>query len=269
MKRFATRRVRNITIAIVLAVAFIILDRLLHLTFRDAASFSGWSLLAMVVFLAAYNVLKKLAYFPLGASATWLQAHIYIGLVTVVVFGLHVGLRFPNGVFESVLATLYLVVAISGVFGLLISRMFARRLTVRGGEILFDRIPRRLGMLRRAAERVMQRCLADTESTLLPEFYLARLEPFFATHCNYGHHLVDSMRPRKTLLAEIKEQDRYVSEAETKYLAEVAELVVEKDDLDYQYFHQAMLKYWLFVHIPLTYALLVFAVLHVFLVYAS
>ena len=72
MKRSAIRRVRNITTLILVAVAFIVLDRLLRLTFRDAALVSGWSLLAMIVFLAAYNVFKKLPYFPLGTSAAWL-----------------------------------------------------------------------------------------------------------------------------------------------------------------------------------------------------
>lgn len=123
-------------------------------------------------------------------------------------------------------------------------------------------------MLRRAAERIVQSCLVDTESTLLPEFYLSRLEPFFAAHRNFGHHLVDSMRPQKTLLAEIDAQNRYMSDSEAQYLAQVGQLVVEKDDLDYQFVQQTTLKYWLFVHIPLTYALLVFAVGHVFLVHA-
>lgn len=269
MKRFARRRIRNFAILIVFVAAFVVLDQILFLTFRRAAYVSGWLLFAMILFLAAYNLFKKLPYFPLGASAFWLQAHIYVGLATLVVFGLHVSLRFPTGALELVLAILYVTVAASGIFGLVISRVFARRLTVRGGEILFDRIPRRLGMLRRTAERVIQRSLVETESTLLPDYYIARLEPFFTAHRNLRHHLFDSLRPRKLLLAEIDAQKRYMSAAETAYLAEVTELVVQKDDLDYQYVHQALLKYWLFVHAPLTYALLVFAVLHLFLVHAS
>ena len=97
---------------------------------------------------------------------------------------------------------------------------------------------------------------------------MVRLEPFFATHCNLGHHLMDSSRQRQTLMAEIDAQRRYMNDAETDYLTEVADLVSQKDDLDYQYAHQAALKYWLFMHIPLTYALLVFAALHVLLVHA-
>ncbi len=268
MTRFSTRRMVNITILIIVAAILVLLDRLLRLTLRDAAYFSGWLLLTMVLLLAAYNVFKKFPYFPLGASAVWLQGHIYVGLLAVVVFGLHIGPRVPNGVFESVLATLFGLVASSGILGLLISRMFARRLTARGGEILFDRIPRRLRMLRRSAESIVRSCLGDADSTALPEFYRTRLEPFFAAHRNVGHHLVHSSRPQQMLSAEIDAQVRYMNDAEVAHLATVADMVVQKHDLDYQFAHQVLLRYWLFIHIPLTYVLLLFAVLHVILVHA-
>ena len=268
MRRFAGRRIRNIAILICLAAGFVFLDRLLRLTFRDAAYVNGWSLMALVVLLALYNLLKKIPYFPLGSSSAWLQLHIYAGLLSIVIFGLHVGLRFTNGVFESVLAVVFLLVSGSGLFGVIISRMFARRLTARGDEILFDRIPRKLGVLRRAAENVVQQCLEETSSTLLPEFYVVRLEPFFATHRNLGHHLVHSSRPQKAIVAEIHAQLRYLDEAESEYLAKIEDLVAQKDGLDYQYAHQSLLKYWLFVHVPLTYALLVLALLHLILVHA-
>ena len=268
MRRFAGRRLRNVAILILLAAGLVLLDRLLGLTFRDAARTSGWLLLGMVVFLAGYNLFKKFPYLPLGSSAAWLQFHIYVGLLSVVIFGLHGGVSVPRGVFDAILAALYVSVAASGVFGLIVSRMFARRLTSRGGEILFDRIPRKLGLLRRAARRVVQRSLAETQSTLLPDFYIARLEPFFAAHRHLGHHLVHSSRPTNALVAEIRAQLRYLNEAESEYLTRVEGLVAEKDDLDYQYAHQAVLRYWLFMHVPLTYALLVFAVFHVILVHA-
>ena len=49
---------------------------------------------------------------------------------------------------------------------------------------------------------------------------------------------------------------------------EMKELVEVKSDLDYQYTLQAALKYWLFVHIPATYALFLFVLVHVVLVLA-
>ncbi len=46
------------------------------------------------------------------------------------------------------------------------------------------------------------------------------------------------------------------------------ELAETKDALDYHYAHQATLKAWLFVHVPLTYGLLIVAAAHLVLAYA-
>ena len=45
-------------------------------------------------------------------------------------------------------------------------------------------------------------------------------------------------------------------------MTQLAEFVRAKDNLDFQRAVQGMLKGWLFVHIPLTYALLLFAAVH-------
>ena len=54
-----------------------------------------------------------------------------------------------------------------------------------------------------------------------------------------------------------------MNEEERKYLNQLSDLVEQKDDLDYHYSLQAVLKYWLFVHIPLAYGLLIFTVIHI------
>ena len=43
---------------------------------------------------------------------------------------------------------------------------------------------------------------------------------------------------------------------------ELGELVLMKDDLDYHYALQGALKIWLFVHIPVTFVMLILAVFH-------
>jgi len=83
---------------------------------------TGWILLAIIVFLAAYNVRKSLPFLPLGTSALWLQIHIYAGLLSFVLFLMHVDYSLPHGLFESLLATIYLLVFGSGVIGLYITR---------------------------------------------------------------------------------------------------------------------------------------------------
>ena len=75
----------------------------------NATSFdTGYVLLAAILFLALYNFRKKLPVLPWTTSAGWLQLHLYVGLSTAVLLGLHVAWRLPNGIFETILATLYL-----------------------------------------------------------------------------------------------------------------------------------------------------------------
>jgi hypothetical protein len=267
MKTLAARRRVSIAAAVAVIGLLWLAHAALALAFYPVAR-TGWLLLGMVLFLAAYNARKKLPFLPLGTAALWLQLHIYVGLVAVFAFGLHVSWRLPRGIFEAILAVLFVTVAASGVVGLILSRVLAPRMTTRGGEVLWDRIGRMRSMLGREAERLALECLAKTESPAIAEYYLRRLRPFFARPRNFFHHLFQSRRPRQVLAAEIDAQRRYLNDAEREYIAQVEQCVLAKDDLDYQFALQATLKGWLFVHVPLTYALIVFAAAHVLLVYS-
>jgi hypothetical protein len=66
---------------------------------------------------------------------------------------------------------------------------------------------------------------------------------------------------------EIEAMDRYLNDNERDAVALILERAHLKDDLDYQWARQLVLKGWLFVHIPLTFSLLILAALHVFVVY--
>ena len=70
------------------------------------------------------------------------------------------------------------------------------------------------------------------------------------------------------MIAEIDELDRFLAEDQRPASRGLAELVKRKDDLDYHSAVQGRLKVWLFVHIGLTYSLLVVAIMHVVLVHA-
>ena len=60
--------------------------------------------------------------------------------------------------------------------------------------------------------------------------------------------------------------DRYLNPAERELMKKIRERAELKENLDYQWALQSALKSWLFVHIPLTYCLMLVAVLHVLLV---
>ena len=265
MNTLAARRFRNTGIVVVAALLIVWIDGAWNAALRDTSRLSGWMLFAMVCFLAAYNLRKKVPVLPLGSSAHWLQLHIYIGLLTAVVFGVHVSWHVPSGLVESSLAALYLLVFISGVMGLCLSRSLPKRLTTRGDELLFERIPIYRKRIQTEVETMVFEGLDASESTAVAQFYADRLRSFFGSTCNFWQHLVQSNRFRFGLLKEMEAYGRYLSESERETMTRLAACVEAKDDLDYQFSLQATLKYWLFVHIPLTYALLVFAVLHLLL----
>jgi hypothetical protein len=54
----------------------------------------------------------------------------------------------------------------------------------------------------------------------------------------------------------------YLEAPELPALERLKNLVEQKHNLDFQYSGQRLLKLWLFVHIPFTYSLLVFAIAH-------
>ena len=51
-------------------------------------------------------------------------------------------------------------------------------------------------------------------------------------------------------------------------MAELDSLIKLKFDLDYRYALQSVLRLWLFIHIPLTYGLILFTLVHIILVTA-
>jgi hypothetical protein len=63
-------------------------------------------------------------------------------------------------------------------------------------------------------------------------------------------------------LSEIEDLDRYLAPPHRETGRKLADLVRRKDDLDYHRALQGRLKVWLFLHIGLTYSLVILAVAH-------
>ena len=229
---------------------------------------TGWVLFALILILAFYNGRKKLPFLPLLSSEAWLQFHIYAGLLTAVLFAGHISYRVPKGWFQITLATLYVLVMLSGFFGLFVSRALPKRLTARGGEVLFERIPAIRRELRERAEALALKSISEAKSATIADFYSRELKEFFEGQKHFGLHLLEVSNPIKQLLNRINDLNRYLNEQERSLLAQIAALVRQKDGLDYHHALQLVLKTWLFVHIPLTYSLLLFSLAHIVLVFA-
>jgi hypothetical protein len=228
------------------------------------AHLSGWVLMTVMIVLALYNMRKRLAFLSLGSSEAWLQVHVYAGFFAVVLFLIHLRFRIPTGWFEGTLAWLYVLVTASGIGGLFLSRVLPRRLATRGGEVIYEKIP----ALRHALCQQAEALALASGPPVMAEFYMERLHDFFHGPKYFWLHLLDSRRPLNGIVTELHELRRYLNESERATLEKLGDLVRRKDSLDYHRALQMALKLWLFVHLPLTYSLMIFSVLHVVLVFA-
>lgn len=265
---FVNRRRRNIAITLLVALTLTLFLRSYETTLHHSHWLSGWLLVWVIVFLTLYNVRKKLSMLPIGSNADWLQFHLYVGLLSAVLFGEHLGWSMPNGRLEWVLALLFTGVIISGVVGIYLSRRLPKDLTRRGEEIIFERVPLFRTELRQQAEAIVLQAASDTGSSTLADYYSSRLATFFQGPRNYLKHVLQIGRPLFGLTNDVRSQHRYLNDKEREYAERLLELVEQKDELDFHHALQITLKGWLFVHVPLTYSMIIVAVLHVVLVYA-
>jgi hypothetical protein len=100
------------------------------------------------------------------------------------------------------------------------------------------------------------------------DIYTTHLRDFVQGQLNFTAHLIGSHRPLKRLTDEIDNLSPYVDKQSQEKLAAIKNLVVEKDRLDFARVYLGLTKGWLFVHVPVTYALMVLTVLHVLVVYS-
>jgi len=267
MKRI-TRRIIKLSITILLAVCAVLLCYLYEKRLENFSIVSGLILFALLIFLMLFNGIRKLPFFSFSNARFWSQTHIYVGLFTLVGFFTHVGLNFPRGLLETVIYLLFVLVAISGLLGLWIYRTFPQRLTRRGEEVIYERIPALRHQIKMEADDIITDSVNAGVSQSLIDFYLERLQPFLSHSKNKIAHLFERNHFRYQLQLEMQGLSRFLDEKEKGSLDRLSELVNQKDDLDYHHALQLALKFWLFVHIPLAYGLLIFVGAHVFTAWA-
>jgi hypothetical protein len=268
MRKFTYRRIRNAGLLLLGVAGVWCWLRAVERGLGTSSFTSGYLLIGAVLFLALYNVRKKLPFLPLGSSAAWLQWHLYVGLGTVAVFGWHAGFAWPGGVLNASLATVYLLTVASGFVGLYLTRTVPAQLARVGAEIIYEQIPAFQRQVRGQAGEVVLESVAASGATTLADFYTARLYDFFGRPRGWGYFFWPTTARCRALVREMSDLRRYLSEQELAGLERLYALVRRKDDLDFHDARQRALKLWLFVHIALTCALVPLALLHGLLAHA-
>ena len=238
----------------------------LDISLNNTSEFSGWVLFASTFFLFLYQLKKRFTFLPLGKSSTWLQSHLYGGLFSSYVFFEHIHWQVPQGLFEISLGITFFMTALTGIFGISLSRRLSYKLSQLDDEIIFETIPERLTVLREQEESVIVNATEEASSNTLAQFHVNQLSDFFDGPKYFWRHLTNT--GKTTPLDALKEQERYMNETELKHAKELRKIILQKEKVDAHHALQLTLKNWLLIHVPLAYTTILLLLPHITIVYA-
>jgi hypothetical protein len=243
---------------------------------RDPRYLDGWLLAGGMSLQLSFHIAIKTASLPPKSAARWRKIHIFVGYLLIAAFISHSDFSLPDTGFEWALWVGFVLVTLSGIFG----TYLAWSLQAKHGideRIGYDRIPARRAELARDVHAAVARIDPAAAAIALPappydawivDLYTTHLRDFFQGPRNSAAHLIGSQRPLKRLTDEIDNLSSYVDKQSQEKLAAIRNLVVEKDRLDFARVNLGLTRGWLFVHVPVTYVLIVLTVLHVLVVYS-
>ena len=240
----------------------------------------------LMVFAGLLSARKKLPIWRVGRAQTWMRGHLWLGLLSFPIILLHAGFVF-GGPLTRVMMWLFVVVVLSGVAGAALQHVLPRVMFARlAMETIFEEIPHVRAQLVTESESVVaaacgalttlsapdaERTTSDSAARLasvaridaddgapLREFYVKEMAPFVADP-DGEHGLADAhygaqafARLRVILPASFHDG-----------IANLENICEEERQLIRQKKLHMWLHGWLLVHIPLSFALLVLALVHI------
>ena len=245
---------------------------------RDPRYLDGWVLAGGMSVQLYFHIAIKAARLSPKSAMRWRKIHIFLGYLLIAAFISHSDFSLPDTGFEWALWAGFVLVTLSGIFGAYLAWSLKAKGRIDEG-VSYDRIP----SLRAELARDVHAAVAETDPAAaqialplpgLPhdawimDLYANHLREFFEGPRNFTAHLVGSQRPLRRLTDEIDNLSGYVDQQSQEKLTTIKNLVIEKDRLDFARVYLGLTKGWLFVHVPVTYALTTLTVLHVLVVYA-
>jgi hypothetical protein len=216
----------------------------------------------LILLLAFFGIRKRWYRSRFGTLEQWLQSHIYLGVLALVLLVFHTGGRFNDKIAVTTLV-LVAIVVFSGIFGAVLYVTVPRLLTEVESNLTVPEISDQLNQLAKQMARIasgksapFQRIYSELIRESLPG-WLAGWRLLFAK-MRRGPQSVTSDWTKLLALVPREEQE------ELRQMLVVSrqrkELLLR---LIYQQRYKNVLEAWLYVHVPVTIALLVFAIVHV------
>jgi hypothetical protein len=215
-----------------------------------------------MLLLLSFGIRKRAYRSRLGTMEGWLQSHIWLGILSLFVILAHTGFRFQDRVAVTLMVVISGVIA-TGIVGAILYKTVPRALTEVESNLTIQEISEQINQLSRSMARI-----ASGRSETFQRIYSA---------------LIRDIRPRllggwrllyggRSLRAEEKSGEwskllSRVSRDEQPDLRQLLVLSRQQKELHFRLLAQQryrnILDFWLYVHIPLSIAMIVLLIAHV------
>jgi hypothetical protein len=192
----------------------------------------GFAGTGVIIFECLLSWRKKYPASPLGRVQTWLRAHVWLGLLSFLLILFHAGFRWGEGL-ASLLMWLFLIITLSGVWGLVLQNYIPRRMTeLVTRETLYDQIPEVIRLLRLEADERVEFITADlgVEEELEPVLVRAGGKKFHFDEAQRrsAAEKVEAERQRRKSTPQIAVEEEAARALRAHYLQEIRPYLVAR-----------------------------------------
>ncbi len=224
----------------------------------------GFGISAAVLFVAvfAYAVRRRTMRFRPGRTWYYLQVHVYGGTLFILLMFMHVGFKVPQGLLTWWLWALSLWVVGSGLLGIVLQKWIPTLLNSGLSiEVHYDRIPQLVEALKQRADTLVTSCDAPIQTFYRKHLALALARP--EARLIYYVDITGGLHARTRQFDQLR---ALLPPPEQEKLGALQDMYRTKLEIDAHFTLQKALRWWLYLHVPVSILLIALLALHIFAV---
>jgi len=240
---------------------------------------------SFMVFAGLLSLRKRFPVWRMGRTSTWMRGHLWLGLISYPIIFFHSGFSFGKGTLTWWMMVIFTIVIISGIVGAILQHYLPKVMTRQVPyETIYAEIPRIRGQLLDEADvkvaEVTGISMASSAVTSAAEeaggvivtlvqmeedvrneltrFYNNELRPYLEKSGGKRCEIAD----RTNAVAMFANLRTLLPDEIHPVIADLEGICEEKRELDQQIVLHRLLHGWLFIHAPLSLALLIMGAIH-------
>ncbi len=224
----------------------------------------GYGIAAAVLFVGLFTYAIRRRTMRLRPGRTWyyLQFHVYGGTLFMLLVFMHVGFGVPHGVHTWWLWVLSMWVVASGLLGVVLQKWIPTLLNSGlSVEVHYDRIPELVERIQQQAETLVDSCEAPIRAFYRKNVAAALVTP--ETRLIYYLDITGGLRARTKQFDHLH---ALLPAEEQQKLDALQAIYRTKLEIDAHYTLQKALRWWLYLHVPVSILLIALLIVHLYAV---